>query len=270
MHPLVERLASPDPEERRAACRAAAADPSAILLAGALSEVLGDPVKSVVRAASDALVEIGRRAGGVDDALRQALRSDSPSRRFGAAFTSARLGPPGPGLLPALVEALGNADGDVRWASARVIVEAGRLHGEVLPLLVGLVRRGESPIVRRMATFALRELAPDRPEAAQVLLEATRDTDLHVRRAAYTAMAALLAPPPHVASHLLDALAGEADAATRRLAALALGEIGASDPTALPEEAIGALEAAARRSEDPDLQRAVRRALERLEAGRPG
>ena len=79
-----------------------------------------------------------------------------------------------------MVEALHNTDGDVRWAAARVIVETGRSHAEVLPLLVGLVRGGESPVLRRMATFALRELAPDRPEAAQVLLEASRDADLHV------------------------------------------------------------------------------------------
>lgn len=269
MHPLLARLTSSDPQERCAACRAAPEDPSATLLADALSEALGDPVKSVVRAASDALVEIGTRAGGVEAALRRGLRSDDPARRFGAAFTSARLSPPGPGLLPALVEALGNADGDVRWASARVLVAAGRLHGEVLPLLVGLVRGGESPVVRRMATFALRELAPDRPEAAEVLLEATRDSDLHVRRAAYTAMAALLAPPPRVTRHLLQALAEEVDAATRRLAALALGEIGASDPAALPSEAVRMLQDAGRTSCDPDLQRAVRRALQRLEAGPP-
>ena len=268
-HPVLERLASADPAQRRAACLDAAQDPAGTLLADALGEALGDPVKAVVRAASDALVEIARRAGGVEGALRSALHSDLPGRRWGAAFTQARLEPPSPRLLPALVEALGSSDGDVRWAAARLIVETGRLHGEVLPLLVGLVRGGESPVLRRMATFALRELAPDRPESARVLLEATRDFDLHVRRAAYTAMASLLAPPPDVAHRLLEALRADVDAATRRLAALALGEIGAAAPETVPAETTRCLEDAGRACEDPDLRRAIQRALSRLAEGRP-
>jgi HEAT repeat protein len=269
-HPIAERLASADPGERRAACAAAVDDPSAVLLADVLASALGDPVKAVVRAASDALVAIGRRDGGVSEALRRALRSDEPARRFGAAFTAARLDPPGPRLLPVLVEALASGDGDVRWAAARLLVEAGRAHGEVLPLLVGLARAGESAVVRRMATFALRELAPDRPEAAEVLLVAARDTGLHVRRAATTAMASLQDPPAGVAQHLLVALRSDADAAIRRLAALALGEIGAGWPAALPDDTAAQLEAAARRDEDADLRRAVERALGRLRAGAEG
>jgi HEAT repeat protein len=268
-HPLVERLASADPVERRAACLAAAEDPSGVLLADALAGVLGDPVKAVVRAASDALVAIRRRAGGVEEPLRRALHGDEPSRRWGAAFTLARLEPPGPRLLPALVEALGSPDGDVRWAAVRLLVETGRLHGEVLPLLVGLARAGENAVVRRMATFALRELAPDRPEAADVLLAGASDADLHVRRAATTAMAALLDPPRQVAAHLLATLRDDPDAATRRLAALALGEIGAAHPHAVPEDTAQQLAAAGSLGADPDLQRAVERALTRLREARP-
>jgi HEAT repeat protein len=147
-------------------------------------------------------------------------------------------------------------------------VDAGRLHGEVLPLLIGLARGGENPVVRRMATFALRELAPDRPEAVEVLLAGARDADLHVRRAATTAMASLLDPPGSIAAHLLAALREDPDAATRRLAALALGEIGADHPGAVPEGTAEHLAAAGARAEDPDLVRAVERALLRLREGR--
>lgn len=268
-HPLLERLASADPVERRAACLAAVEDPAGVLLVDGLAGVLGDPVKAVVRAASDALVEIGRRSGGVEPALRSALHSDEPGRRWAAAFTAARLSPPGPRLLPALVEALASADGDVRWAAARLLVEAGRLHGEVLPLLIGLARAGENAAVRRMATFALRELAPDRPEAVEVLLAGAQDRDLHVRRAATTAMASLVAPPPAVAARLLAALRDDPDAATRRLAALALGEIGAAHPGAVPGDTAEQLAAAAAQGADADLRRAVDRALERLREARP-
>ncbi len=269
-HPLVAQLASPDPAVRAAACSAAANDPAATLLTEALCNALGDPKKSVSRAASDALVAIGRRLGDVDPGLRRALHSDHPVRRFAAAFTLARIAPPGPRLLPALVEALGSADGDVRWAAARVIVETGRVHGEVFPLLVGLVRGGESGSVRRMATFALRELAPERPEAAEALLEASGDRDLHVRRAALTAMALLLDPPPRVGERLLETLARDADAAARRLAALALGELGAANPRAITAETAARLRDASAANPDPDLRRAIERALARLESGARG
>ena len=100
-----------------------------------------------------------------------------------------------------------------------------------------------------MATFCLRELAPDRPAAAQALLEASRDDDAHVRRAALTAMAGLLDPPAPVVARLDEAL-DDADASTAGLAALALGELGAKG--ALPR--LRALAASAR---TPALQQAA-------------
>ncbi len=267
-HTLLAQFSSPDPEVRRAACQAAQVDESAVVLSEALSELLGDPVKAVGRAASDALVAIGREPERVAASLERALHSNDPKRRWRAAFTAARIGPPDPLLLPALIEGLGSVDSDVRWASARVVVEMGRFHAEVLTQVVGLARGGESPVVRRMATFALREIAPNRPESAQVLMEAVSDSDLHVRRAAMTAMASLDSPPAPLADRVLEALRSDPDAATRRLAALALGELGAAHPEAVPS-ATGAALADARDSEDPDLRRAVERALARLETGRP-
>lgn len=264
-HPIAERLASSDADTRRAACAAAAEDPAGTLLAPALARALGDPSKAVVRAASDALATIARRAGGVEDVLREALHGESPGARWGAAFTLARLAPPGPRLLPALVEALGSADGDVRWAASRILVDVGRLHGEVLPLLVGLVRGGGTPLVRRMAAYALRSLAPDRPEAARVLLEATYDADLPLRRAALTALAALEAPPPEIPERLVEVLARDRDAPSRRLAALALGELGAAAPGSLPPAAHDALREALHTA-DTDLRRAAERSLGKLAA----
>jgi HEAT repeat protein len=267
-HPILERLADADPEVRRRACAEAAADPAATLLAPALGRALGDPSKAVARAASDALVAIAREAGGAEDVLRETLHGSSPAARWGAAFTLARLGPPGPRLLPALVEALGHGDGDVRWAASRILVDVGRLHGEVLPLLVGLVRAGESAEVRRMAAHALRSLAPDRHEAAQALLEASRDPDLPLRRAALTALASLEAPPAAVGRRLLEVLRGDPDPPSRRLAALAIGEIGASDPSCLPGDTVASLRATLGESDDADLRRAAERSLGKL--GAPG
>ena len=112
----------------------------------------------------------------------------------------------------------------------------GRLHGEIVRVLLGLVRGDAAPAVRRMATFCLRELAPDQPAAAQALLEASRDDDTHVRRAALTAMAGLLDPPAPVVARLDEAL-DDADAGTAGIAALALGELGRAERAAAPARA---------------------------------
>lgn len=274
---LLERLESNDPAERRGACLAAPTEPGHTEILDALSATLGDPVKVVGRAASDALVRIAAEAGQepeargqVEEALHRALQSRNPARRWRAAFTVARIEAPSPRLLPALVDGLASTDSDVRWASAKVIVETGRHHAEVLPVLVGLVRSGESPTLRRMATFALRELAPDRREAASVLLDATRDDDLQVRRAALTAMASLQEPPREVTTALLDTLRTDDDGPARRLAALALGEIGAHHPTTVPDDTRSTLERTREETRaDPDLQKAIDKALTRLRAGRP-
>jgi HEAT repeat protein len=266
-HPLQQRLADPDPAVRRSACEAAAHDPSAVLWIDALGEMLGDPDKRVARAASDALAAIGRRAPEVGALLRRALHGDDPDRRREAAFTLARLEPPGERLLPALIEALGHPQGDVRWTAARLLVDAGRLGAPVLPLLLDLARHDAPPLVRRMALYGLRELAPDRPEAAAALLAASGDGDVALRRAALTALAAVEAPPPAVLDRLAAVLASDPDPASCRIAAAALAEIGAARTGGLPAPAMAALQQAERAAPDPGLRAAAARSLARLASG---
>jgi HEAT repeat protein len=265
-HPILEGLASPDPSERRLACRDAARDPSASLFLDALLEALGDPVRGVAKAASEALVGLGSHERGLAAALRRAARSECPARRFHAAVTLAQLEPPDPGLLPVFVEALGSPEGDLRWSAARWLVAMGRAHPEVLALCLGLVRSDERPGARRMATFALRELAPDLPESAIALLEATRDESLPVRRAALMALAALMDPPRRVVDRLVETLDEDDDAASRRIAALALAELACADPGAVPAEALEALRRAGDSPVDPELRETAREAWERIQA----
>jgi len=267
-HPILGRLASVDPAERLAACREAAADPAAALLASALGRALGDPEKAVARAASDALVEIGRATGGIEDVLRDALGAKDGMRRWGAARTAAQLGPPGPRLLPVLVDALAADDGDVRWASARILVDIGLRHGEVVPLLIGLARTDARPGVRRMAVHSLRKLAGAGAGIDEALLVATEDDEAAVRRAALTALAGLPEPSDAVLDRLTTILRDDADAASRRLAALALGELGEKRGS-LPPPASCALAGALRTGTDDDLRRAALRARDRLGEARP-
>jgi HEAT repeat protein len=261
-HTLLTQLRSANGAERIAACRAVAGDPAGALLAEALIIALGDPDKRVARAASEGLVALARAGSGdgVVPLLRAALRGDSTGARIHAAMTLARLEVPEPSLLPALTLALASTEGDLRWAAARVLVDMGRLHGEIVRVLLGLVRGGEAPAVRRMATYCLRELAPDQPAAAQALLEASRDRDTHVRRAALTAMAGLLDPPAAVISRLVEAL-DDADGVAAGLAALALGELRSVD-------ALARLRILAEAGRSPALQQAAKAAVARMEAQR--
>lgn len=258
-HPLLERLRSSDPDERCEACRAIGADPAAILLIDGLVSALGDPVKAVARAATDTLVMLGQDHD-VIPALRTALHDDEPRRRLDAALALARLAPPHMRLVPALVDGLGLDDAKRRWWATRLLVETGRVTPEVLPLLLGLSRRDERPVVRRMARHALRELSRDDPDAARALVEATGDPDVAARRAGYAALAAVLAPEPVVIARLTEALDSEPDPASRRIASVALAELASRDASVIPEETVQALTAACS-SPDENLQRGARRAL---------
>ncbi len=263
-HPLLERLRSAESDERVSACRDAVKDPSAILLIDALGEALGDPAKAVALAASDALARLAREIDGVEPVVRRALRSHDASRRWHAALTSARIEPPTPRLLPPIVEALASREGDVRWMAARLLVDAGRVNPEVLPLVVGLVTGGESADVRRMATQCVRELGPERPESTRALLEGTRDPDRSVRRAALTALAGLTDPSREVFDRLMEVITDPSDATNRKMAAYSLGALAREHADELPKASIATLREIAEADPDLDLRTVAGRTLERL------
>lgn len=261
-HPILARLRDRDPAERRDACLAAADDPAAVLLAPGLVQALGDPVRAVWRAASEALVAVAARDGaGVLGAVRTALHGGEPRTRQVAALTGARLAPRELRWLPPLAEALGSDDGHLRWGAARLLVEMGRTDGSVLALALEIVRGGPSPVARRMACFCVRDLGPDDPRAAEALLLASRDEVPALRRAALSCLAALLDPPREVEERLREALANEPDGASRRIAAAVLGGLAADHPRFLSEPTRALLLRARDADPDPDLRRAAARAL---------
>jgi len=221
---LLDALASPRAEERAAACRDATTDPSAPVWIEPLALALADADARVRLAASDALAKLGC-SHDVIPALKRALHGDDPRARWGAARTLARLAPPEPALIPAAVQALASDQGSERWQAARLLVELGRMHGEVLSLVLGLARSGDSLEVRRMAIFCLRELSPDGSHTREVLLESAGARDTALRRAALTALAGLLDPPATVLQKLAEAAEADRDPACRELATRALDEL---------------------------------------------
>jgi HEAT repeat protein len=259
-HPVTERLCDPDPAERRRACRDAARDPSAVLLADALLPRLADPEASVASAASDALASIGSSDASVVGRLERTLRGPEPEARWWAAYTLARLGPPKMKLLPVLLDGLEHPQSSRRWSAAKLLVELGRLEGEVLPLLLHFAAGRERPAVQRMAVFALRELAPDRPDTARVLLDASRSPDVEVRRAALSALAVVLEEVRAACERLEAALVEEPDPVCRGLAASALGALVRRGVAG--DDVRAKLQVAARDDADLAVRRAADTALE--------
>ncbi len=253
-HPVVAALRSATAEERRAGCEAAADDPSAVLLVDPLVAALADRDVRVVRAATRALERIGREHEAVLLALRSALRSEDPRQRLEAAWTWARLEPPPVKLLPAVVSALGDLEGDARWRAARLLVELARLHGEVAPVVRGLVAADQPAPVRRIGLSALRELDPESDATRSAHLAASRDRDPGLARLALVGLAGL-APSPEVWARFVEVLAAHADPACRRIAATALGALGAA-----PAEARAALARAAQSDADASVRAAAKRA----------
>jgi len=261
-HPVLARLRDRDPAVRRDACALAAQDPAAVLLAPGLAAALGDPVRAVWRAASEALLSIAAQdAAAALAALREALHGGDERTREVAALTGARLAPRELRWLPSLAQALGSDDGYLRWGAARQLVEMGRTDASVLAIALEIVRGGKSPVARRMAAFCVRDLGPDDPRAAAALVEASRDEVPALRRAALSCLAALLEPPRGVEERLREALERDADGACRRIAAAVLGRLAVEHPGFLSEPTRALLARARDADPDPDLRRAAARAL---------
>lgn len=219
-----------------------------------LLRALDDPKKRVRREAAEAL---GRHAT-TDAALRARLAAeltaDDPRRRWIVAYALYLAGDRSARLWPALLEALGSDDGDLRWATARLVI-----HLELDDLdrrFMDAAASGSSE-QRKMALYCLRERALRRPEVEQCALRALSAAEPGVRLAALSALTAVFVDARRAAEHMA-ALLEDPDAGVRRATAASLGKLGVV-PTA-----VAAALAAAARGTDGALARAARTALDRL------
>jgi HEAT repeat protein len=215
-----------------------------------------------MRRACDEVVARLREDPELRDALLERIRTAPPRARFAAAFALAQVERPSLRMLPALLDALDDPDGDVRWSAVQLLVDLGRIQAEVLPVLLHTAGAGAPPQPRRMALYALRELAPDDPRTHARVREALDDRDPELRRAALSSVAKLAETDPDWTARALAALAHESDPKMRRIAAIVVASLAARHPESAAA-CRAALEEAAR-SEDPLLARSAAQALARL------
>ena len=213
------------------------------------------------RTACEAAVERARQDPELGAALIELLRGGSAHARFAAAWVLFRARRPNLRLLPALLGALELSDGDRRWEAAQMLVQLGRIDASVATVLRHEIAQASLPARRRMAIFALRELAPEDPETRRALLQALADSDAAVQRASLASLVKLDDPDRECLERALALLRDPGDLRTRQLASAVAAQLLERHPDAR-EPVRAALELAA--SGPESLARAARMALTRL------
>lgn len=223
---------------------------------------LGAKERKLRRLACDDAIAALRERPELRDPLHRVLANGTPEARFSAVWILFRSGNSSLRLLPALLDSLELPDGDLRWSAVHMLATLGRIHPEVLHLLLHEAREARQPTRRRMSLFALRELAPEQDATHAVLLSALDDSDSAVQRAALSCFAKLCETPRTTADRILQILESHPDPRMRRIAAAVTPEVVAAHPELLEDarRLLGALRA----SSDPALARAARAALPRL------
>jgi hypothetical protein len=223
----------------------------------ALLAALGDARKAVQRPAAEALAAHARRSPEVRSRVAALLASEEPRRRWGAAYALAAAEASPADAVPALLEALASPDGDLRWASARIVVRMTRAMPalrEALRALAGGADAGG----RKMALYCLRDVAVREAASDAAATAALADGDPAVRLAALAALPAVT-PDAAAAARRATALLADGDGGVRRAAAVCLGLLAADG--AEVRAALGRAAASA----DAALARAARGALSRLD-----
>ncbi|MGH7804013.1 MAG: HEAT repeat domain-containing protein, partial [Candidatus Binatia bacterium] len=184
-------------------------------------DALGHERKAVQRNAAQVLALWSRTTPEVSEHLRALLGRGPLRHRFGAAFALAKLGPD-PATLPVLLETLGEADGDMRWAAAALVVELARRNPELRDALVKLAARGTAA-QRKMAFYCLRDLGGASAELEEILGENLAQADPGVRLAALAALGRLFAEKDSALRAVLRVARADADDGVRRAAVSQLG-----------------------------------------------
>ena len=229
----------------------------------AITACLAAESKTIRRRAADALAALARRDSNIVASIRPGLNSDLPRIRFGTAYALGAIdGALDLDAASALCEALGDSDGDVRWAAAELIVRLGHSHSRRLGDDLLELLRGGNPAARKMALYCIRDLELRSDAVLRAASASTRDVDPHVRLAALALLAASFANHGEAVMQMLERLESDNDAGVRRAAAIALGA-----SRGQTERVSAALQNAAQQSTDESLARAARTALGRIPRG---
>jgi|GEM_PF-1980776 len=210
--------------------------------------------------ASIALVRIGPPAGKWLDA---ALRAPDPKIRAGAAKVLSEMSPPSPEAAASLAAALDDPDAGIRASAAKALgaYPAGTLSLFPEAYISSLVRAAQAPdeSARSWAAVTLVKLGA---RAGNWLSAALKSPDAAARAGAAQVISRLFPPPAEAAAGVLEALK-DGDPAVQRAAAEALGTYATTAPRSLPADAARKM-AEALKDKDAALRSALIFPLARL------
>lgn len=223
----------------------------------ALIENLASESKTVARHAAGAIAAIGRSNSAVVTRLRDLLDAPDAPTRWTAAYAL--------GLIdaaldlragPALMEALGSDDGDVRWAALELIVRLGRRFPDAVRDSLLTLPANADANRRKMSLYAFRNLGLRDSEVIATIRDASRSADRHVRLAALAFIRESAGAMPDCVDIVLRGLESDPDEGVRRAAAGILRYLQDSS-----ERVLEGLREAARAPNDASLRKAALQTL---------
>jgi HEAT repeat protein len=199
----------------------------------------------VRRSAAYAIGGFGRFAASARDALRTALRADSPGVRQNAAWALGQLGNEGAvETLRDLSTVFADGDAQVRRDAAAAVGEIGRLRGSrdeslpnpaIVPLLE-LLKKEKDATVRKVAVDTLvNAVTSQDKEAAADLRGLLTDNDPDIARGAALALGNIGGADADEAVRVLQRVLADGDRLSRIQASAALANIGEGAAPAIPE-----------------------------------
>lgn len=224
-----------------------------------LCECLSDHRRIVQRRAAECFAALAARNVAVEGALLARLGADTWRLRWGAAYALASIGPVPLEALETLLEGLGSADADLRWAALELLGKLVATHRAVVVERLTAALSDPGVERRKMALYALGRSGPHGGGRQLALIAALGDEHPGVRRAALSTVART-STDRRTAGLALAARLADPDHGVRRAAAAALGSLGDRSP-----EVLEVLRRAAA-SDDPSLCRAAARSLTLLRA----
>jgi HEAT repeat protein len=221
-----------------------------------LIQSLGYSDKKIIRQSVDALVALAANRPELRGEVAAAMARAPADKRWPMAYVLAQIAPLDDACFAALKDALDTTDPDIRWAVVVLLVRLAKERGgDVAARLIALTQSG-TPTQRRMAVYALRDIASNDAASQQAVRNALGDADAMVRVAALTSLKVFPDLAPAVVGEILRMLDGDPDVRVRATAAMALAQSG------MKSKAIrNALEAAAGGG-DANVAKAAKAALE--------
>jgi HEAT repeat protein/lysophospholipase L1-like esterase len=226
---LLASLRDQDPEARRRAADALSAVGLGAALVPALVAIVEDERAPGRAEAARVVGALGTGARHAGPALARALDAAEPEVRREALAALRTLGPAAESV-PALLRAL--HDPALRWRVPDVLGELGPAAREAVPALTEALADANAA-VRWRAAKALGRIGPAARKAAPLLATLTRDPQGNVRAAAVTALVRV-EPDLGLSLPALRAALGDAEGQVRVKASDAIGALGPAARDAVP------------------------------------